>query len=206
MAIDYPLWYTLKQNSSTQLKAIATEEAAISAGRDFEVSIDRWRPYIEAQHKKALVNIMVNTVNQASDRSANRRSSLDNIDIIFDMYAVGEAGEVLPVDEIAAMRLDLLVAQVREGLTRLTFSDFGFSKDVELGHIIDHSLDFALNYFDQESQQATGQYAPARWSVNVQMPFIPTDDREYENLENLVVSVSDETLELFALNFEYDHS
>lgn len=201
--INYPLWYQLKKNIVIQLEAIATEERAVAAARDFEVSVDRWRPFIEAQQKKALVNIMVNNVGQVSERSANRRSSLDDITINADMYAIGKGGELLPADEVAADRLDLLVAQVREGLTRLTFSDFGFSLDSEFGHIIDHSLNFQLNYFDQESQEATGQYAPARWSVNVSMPFIPVDDRTYEDLEELNVSVSDETLALYEMKFEY---
>lgn len=206
MAIAFPLWYTLKQNIVTQLQAIAAEEALVSAGRDFEVAQDRWRPWIEEQQKKALVNVMIETVGVNGDRSTQRASTLDDILVKVDMYAIGEAGEILPADGVAAERLDLLVAQVRNGLTRLAFTDYGFSKDSTFGNVIDHDSNFALNYYDQESQQATGQYAPARWSFTVQMPFIPVDDNDYQNLEKLGVVVSDETAALFALDFTYDHS
>ena len=206
MAIALPLWNALKVNIVTQLTAIAVEETLVDAGRDFEVSKDRWRPWIEEQQKKALVNIMVDTVSGNGDRSTQRVSALDDIIVKADMYAIGKAGEVLPADEVAAERLDLLIAQVREGLTRLAFTDYGFTKDSTFGNVIDHDSNFQLNYYDQESQQATGQYAPARWSFTVQMPFIPVDDNDYENLEELGVVVSDETAALFALDFTYDHS
>lgn len=203
MAIALPLWYQLKQNIKVQLQDIATEEAAVSSGRDFEVSVDRWRPWIEEQQKKALVNIMVDTVGTDGDRSSQRRSSLDAVVVKVDMYAIGEAGQILPADAVAAERLDLLVAQVREGLTRLLFADFGFSKDPDKGFPIDRDLNFDLNYYDQEGEQATGQYAPARWSFTVKMPFIPVDDRDYDDLEELNIAVSDESLELFAMRFNY---
>ena len=69
--------------------------------------------------------------------------------------------------------------------------------------MIDRSLSFSLTYYDQENEQATGQYAPARWTVTVQMPFIPVDNNDYNDLEELNVSVKDEMLEQYALKFEY---
>lgn len=198
MAIDYPRWTQLKTNIVNQLKAIATEESLVSAGRNFLVEKDRWRPWIEAQQAIPLVNVMVQGVSQDSGRSASHRASLDEIQVNVDMYALGKAGDVLPADELAAQRLDLLIAQVREGLTRLNTFDFGFARDVEGGIIIDHNLDFTLTYYDQENEQATGQYAPARWSFNVKMPFIPEDKRVYTDLEELNVD-----LEKFALRFNY---
>lgn len=202
--INYPLWVQLKTNIVTQLTAIAVEETIVSPGRNFTVSKDRWRMWIEAEQNISLVNIMVSNVGQDSGRSQNRNSTLDQIDVVVDMYALGNAGEVLPFDEVAASRIDLLTAQVREGLTRLKFSDFGFSKDPEQGFIIDHNIDFTLTYYDQENEQSTGQYAPARWSFSVLMPFIPTDNNDYVDLEELNVSVSDETLELYAMKFNYN--
>jgi len=201
--INYPLWVQLKNNIVTQLKVIATEETIVDTARNFEVGKDRWMTWIEAQQKVSLVNVMVSNVGQNSGRSQNRVSSLDQINVVVDMYAIGKAGEILPPDEVAADRIDLLTAQVREGLTRLKFSDFGFSKDSNQGCIIDLISDFTLTYYDQVSEQSTGQYAPARWSFDVNMPFIPTDNNDYTDLEELNVSVSDETLSLYELKFNY---
>ena len=201
--ISYPLWTQLKINIVTILEEIATEETLVSAARNFIVAKDRWRPWVEAQQKIALVNILVQTVGQNTERSANRTSGLDDITVMVDMYALGEAGEVLPADEVAADRIDLLTAQVREGLTRLKNSDFGFSKDPDNGFLIDRNINFDLTMYDQENEQATGQYAPARWSFVVQMPYIPTDNNDYNNLTELNIQVKDETLDLYALQFTY---
>jgi hypothetical protein len=198
MAILPPLWSTLKTNIVTELTAIAAEENAVSPGRNFLVQKDRWRPWIEAQQNTPLVNVMVQTVGQDSARSANRRSSMDEITINVDMYALGKGGETLPADEVAAERLDLLIAQVREGLTRLDTNDFGFTRDPITGWSIDRNINFSLTYYDQENEQASGQYAPARWSFSVNMPFIPNDKRVYNNLEELNVNVQE-----YALRFDY---
>ena len=200
--ISYPLWFTLKGNIKTILETIATEETIIDSARNFEVEKDRWRPWIEAQQNVPLVNIMVQTVGLNAPRSTNRRSTLDDVTVNIDMYALGEAGDVLPVDEIAAKRLDLLIAQVREGLTRLAQTDFGFEKDPDGGFPIDReNADFTLTYYDQENEQATGQYAPARWTFIIQMAFIPTDNNEYNDLTELNVSLED--LTEFSLKFTY---
>jgi hypothetical protein len=201
--INYPLWVQLKTNIVTQLKAIATEETLVDAARNFKVYKDRWRMWIESQQNLSLVNVMVSNVGQNPEKSQHGGMSLDDISVVVDMYAIGKAGEVLPPDEVAADRIDLLTAQVREGLTRLKKYDFGFSKDPDQGFPIYHESDFALTYYDQETEQATGQYAPARWSFTVSMPFIPTDNNDYVNLDELNVSVSDETLELYKLKFNY---
>ena len=193
-----PLWTILKTNIVTELLAVAAEEAIVDPARNFLVGKDRWRPWIEAQQNVPLVNVMIQTVGQIPERSANRRSSLDDISINVDMYALGEGGNVLPSDQLAADRLDLLVAQVREGLTRLDTNDFGFVRDVDGGIIIDRNLAFSLTYYDQENEQSTGQYAPARWNFNVAMPFIPNDKRVYIDLDELNV-----TLEQYALRFNY---
>lgn len=202
--IDYPLWTPLKANIKTILEAIATEETIVSAARNFIVEKDRWRVWVEEQQKIALVNILVQTVGTNVDRSGSRRNTLNDINVMIDMYALGEAGEILPADEVAADRLDLLVAQVREGLTRLKESDFGFDVDSELGFLIDRGdTDFTLTYYDQENEQSAGQYAPARWTFAVQMPFIPTDNNDEIDLTEINVSVKDETLEQYALRFTY---
>ena len=200
--IDYPLWFTLKDNIKTILETIATDETIIDSARNFSVEKDRWRPWVEAQESVPLVNIMVQTVGTNTPRSSNRRNTLDDVTINIDMYALGEAGEVLPPDEIAAKRLDLLIAQVREGLTRLAQTDFGFEKDPDFGFPIDReNADFSLTYYDQENEQSTGQYAPARWTLIVQLAFIPTDNNTYNALTELNVSLED--LTEFSLKFNY---
>ena len=202
--IDYPLWYTLKNNIVIILKTIATEEAIVDSARNFAVEKDRWRPWVEAQQNVPLVNVMVQTIGLNTDRSSNRRNVLDDVTINIDMYALGEGGDVMPVDELAADRLDLLIAQVREGLTRLKQTDFGFTKDPDSGWPIDReNTDFTLTYYDQENEQATGQYAPARWTFIVQLVFVPVDDNVYAALTELNISVKDDTLEQYALRFTY---
>jgi len=204
--IAYPLWTDLKANVVAALEAVAAEEAAVSAGRNFQVTKDRWRPWIEGQQNTALVNVMTQTVDLNDERSGSRRNALDNIRVNVDMYALGKGGDVLPADELAALRVDLLAAQVREALTRLNDSDFGFTREnpaysaiiAEYGQLIDRDLNFQLTYYDQENEQSAGQYAPARWSFVVRMPFIPNDLRVYNDLEELNV-----TLQEFALKFDY---
>lgn len=206
--IDYPLWYTLKNNIKTILTAVAAEETLVSAGRNFEVSSNRFTPWLESQQNKALVNIMVQTVGLNADRSGSRRNGMDNITVILDMYALGRpvasGGSYLPSDDVAADRLDLLVAQVREGLTRLNLQDFGFTPDPTYGHMIDRNINFSLTYYDHENLESTGQYAPARWSFDVMMPFIPVDKREYPDLSELNITVKKDDLDNFAARFTYD--
>lgn len=206
--IPYPLWTTLKSNTVTMLEEVATEETLISAARNFLVQKNRWRPWIEAQQKIALVNVLVQTIGQDNERSSAHVSSLDNVTVFVDMYALGRGGEVLPADEISSDRLDLLTNQVREGLTRLKNHYFLFPTEnivdgEDLGPVIDTDLDFTLTYYDQENEQTTGQYAPARWSFNVQLAYIPTDNNDYNDLTELNISVKDDTLEQYSLRFEY---
>lgn len=203
MAIAYPLWRTLKLNVQTILKTIATEEAAVDPGRNFIVTRDRWRPWIEKQQEVPLVNIMCQAVNGVPERSGSRRNYLDSVNIFVDMYALGKGGETLPADEVAADRLDLLCNQVREGLTRLKEIDLGFPKDPIGGFLIDWDGNFDLTVYDQESEQSTGQYAPARWSFSVNMPYIPTDNNDYVDLEELNLKVTEDDLTLFETLFKY---
>ena len=198
MAINYPSWVQLKTNILNILSTIATEEALEDPARIFKVEKDRWRPWIESQQNIPLVNIMVSDVAPASNGSAARTHTQDEVTIDVDMYVLGESTDLLPADQICADRLDLLVAQVRAGLTRLDLIDFGFDVGT-----IDRSQALNLTYYSQEGETSLGQYAPARWSFSVILPFEPSDKKEYPNLEEINVSVSDETLEQYALKFIY---
>ena len=196
--IEYPLWYGLKSNIVDILTIIAAEETIVNSSRNFLVQKDRWRPWIEAQQEIPLVNVMVQGSNQDSGSSASRIYSTDEVTVNVDMYVLGQAGETLPADEIAAERLDLLVAQVREGLTRLDLLDFGFP----IGQI-SRDQNFTLTYYDQQNEESTGQYAPARWSFNVKFPFYPQDKGNYVNLSELNVTINDDLAELYKLKFNY---
>ena len=68
---------------------------------------------------------------------------------------------------------------------------------------INRSQNLTLTYYDQENEQSTGQYAPARWSMDVQFPFEPQDKKEYIDLTELNVSISDDLAELYSLKFNY---
>lgn len=199
--IDYPLWTTLKENIVTALETIATEEKAVDTARDFEVHKDKFRPWIESAQSTAMVNVMVQNVSQSSDRSGSRKSSIDEVVILVDMYAIRGAGETLPADEDAAKRLDLLVAQVRAGLTRLAGQDFSMFDDGD--PVIEVNGNLTLSIYDQATSEATGQYAPARWSMNVYMPYIPTDNSTTTALTELSISVSEDDLLSWSALFDY---
>lgn len=201
MAVEYPAWSTLKSNIVSILEVIAAEETLEDSDRDFTVGKDRYRPWIEPDQTKPLVNVMVQGVGQDSATSASRTNSTDEITVNVDMYAIGIAGEALPVDEVAANRIDLLIAQVREGLTRLGQINFGF----DTGKLYTN-LNYTLTYYDQENQESAGQYAPARWSFTVKTPFTPADNNTYIDLEELNVDISDDLAELYSLQFKYDGS
>jgi hypothetical protein len=203
--INYPLWYTLKNNIVSALETIATEEALVSAARNFEVEKDRWRPWIESQQSVPLVNVMVQNVSPIAEQSGSKKSTMNQIIVMIDMYVMGKAGETLPVDTYAADRLDLLTAQVREGLTRLASFDFGMF-DTDGDPLIEKGADLTLQIYDQENEQVTGQYAPARWSLTVNMPFIPTDDNSLLNLEEIGVQVKEDDLDVWAVEFAYTNT
>jgi hypothetical protein len=148
---------------------------------------------------------MVSQSQRNRERSSNRRGYLFDVDVMVDMYALGKAGEVLPADEVSADRLDLLTAQVLEGLTRLKEIDFGFPKDPIYGFAIDLTeTNFTLNYYDHESEQSSGQYAPARWAFTVQLVYVPTDNNDYNALEELNIVVKKDELDNYAALFQYE--
>jgi len=173
MSVSYPQWHTLKTNLVTIFEDVATAEAAIDPGRDFEVVKDRWRPWVEKQQGKALLNIMVDTVQQQGAGSMRHLGFAVTVNL--DMYALGnyqeQAGLFTPADEVAANRLDLLVAQVLYGLTRLENYDLGFAG----GQIGANAKNLSLMMYSHEREEATGQYAPARWAFEVTLPYDPED-------------------------------
>ncbi len=65
------------------------------------------------------------------------------------------------------------------------------------------NTNFTLSVYDQEGQNSSKQYAPARWSFTVEMAYIPTDNNDYNDLEELGVTVTIDDLDSFSQEFDY---
>jgi hypothetical protein len=206
MAVAMPAYSTLKTNLKTILEAVATAEAAESAARNFTVTKDRWRPWIENQQDVALVNVMIDSIQPAGGGS--RRYSTQQVTVNFDMYVLGTTEEqvntgagtytVIPADENAALRLDLLIAQVQYAITRMVNQDFGMGA----GKVGFSLGGLRLQVYSQEAEEATGQYAPARWSMDVTLPYYPTDDAETNAIAEIDLTMA-QALESWAVKYTY---
>lgn len=184
MPVSMPVHATLKANIVAALREVATAEKSVSPYRDFVVTHDRWRPWIENQQGVALVNVMVDSVK--SGGGGSRQNITDLISVNIDMYVLGtheeqttidqatglETMTLVPIDEAAAARLDLLTAQVRHAITRMKNGDLGFSA----GQIIPNFGAATLTIYTQEGEDSTGNYAPARYSFDVTAAYLPADD------------------------------
>ena len=180
MAVAYPAWYSVQTGIISALEKVATEESAIDEARNFIVSRDRWRPWIENQQNVALVNVMIENVSPGG--GGTRRFTQDRVTINIDCYVLGTTEEqtnegtgavtLTPADEFAAARLHLLVAQARHAITRMSEQDFGLSA----GAIDTHALKASVQIYNQEGDESIGSYAPARISLEVVLPFEPSDD------------------------------
>lgn len=180
MAVAYPAWYNIQTGIITSLEKVATEESAVDEARSFIVSRDRWRPWIENQQNVALVNVMIENVSPGG--GGTRRYTQDRVAINIDCYVLGTTEEqtndgtgavtLTPADEFAAARLHLLVAQARHAITRMSEQDFG----LPAGTIDTHALKASVQIYNQEGDESTGSYAPARISLEIVLPFEPSDD------------------------------
>ena len=204
MAVARPTYSTLKKNIVTILQEVATAEAIVSASRAFTVQRDRWRPWIENQQSVALVNVMVDSVSPAAG-GGTKFYTPDHVTVNIDMYVLGTEQDqvsalgvhtLVPVDEVAADRLDLLIAQVRFGLTRMLRQDFGFAAGK-----IGRAIGMNLTLYPQEGSQDAGNYAPARWSFTVDLPYYAEDDGATVAIEEL--NVSFDAAEPWGLKYTY---
>ena len=203
--VSLPAYSTLKANIVTLLQEVATAEVLIDAGRGFTVTRDRWRPWIESQQSTALVNVMVDSVQSAGGGTAHNVT--DRVNVNLDMYVLGTYDEQIdsdtgavtltPADEIAAARLDLLVNQVRHGIARMKNRDLGFAA----GKIM-RNIGASLNIYNAEGQESTGCYAPARWSLTVDLAYEPDDDATTVAMTELNLTWKD-TLESWASRYTY---
>lgn len=180
MAVAYPTWYSVQTGIISALEKVATEENSIDEARNFIVSRDRWRPWIENQQNVALVNVMIENVSPGG--GGTRRYTQDRVTINIDCYVLGTTEEqtnegtgavtLTPADEFAAARLHLLVAQARHAITRMSEQDFGLAA----GTIDTGALKATVQYYNQEGDDSIGSYAPARVSFELTLPFEPADD------------------------------
>jgi hypothetical protein len=211
MAVSMPLYATVKSNIKTFLEAVADEEKTISAGRNFAVTKDRWRPWIEKEQNIALVNIMVDGIEPVANRSAAKTYMLMKTTFNLDMYVMGTAEEqgiydeedeligvsVLPADEKAQERLDLLIMQVLHGIMRLKNADFGLAPGK-----IEPSISPSLQMYSQEAEATYGQYAPARWTFDLNLPYYPADDAALVKITEINVAF-EQALETWSLKYKY---
>jgi len=211
MAVAIPQHAILKENIVTALKEVATAEKAVNAYRDFTVEHDRWRPWIENQQGIALVNVMVDTV--TSGGGGSRQNITDKISVNIDMYVLGtheeqtstdpetdlETTTLVPIDEAAAARLDLLTAQVRYAITRMKNGDLGFSA----GQIVPNFGAATLTLYPQEGEDSTGNYAPARYSFEVTASYVPADDATVAALTEIDL-VFNQALDDWACKYVYE--
>ena len=205
MAVAMPGFSTLKANIVTALREVATAENAVSTARNFIVTQDRWRPWIENQQSVALVNVMVDNV--SSSGGGSHFNVTDRISVNIDMYVLGTYDEqvsagsgaitLTPADEIAAARLDLLTAQVRHAISRMKNSDLGFAAGQ-----VSRNISASLTIYSQEGEEATGNYAPARWTLTVDMAYEPDDDAAATEITELNLTWKD-ALESWASRYTY---
>lgn len=187
MAVAYPTWYNIQTGIVNALNTVATAEATIDTARNFVVARDRWRPWIENQQNVALVNVVVDSVRP--DGGGTRRYTQDRITFNIDCYVLGTAEEqtdeetgavtLTPADEFAAARLHLLVAQVRHAITRMSAQDFGMSA----GTVDTLALKTVIQAYNQEGDESTGSYAPARIQLEVIAAYEPADDWAFVEID-----------------------
>lgn len=207
MAVAYPAWYSVQTGIISALEKVATEESSIDEARNFIVSRDRWRPWIENQQNVALVNVMIENVSPGG--GGTRRYTQDRVTINIDCYVLGTNEEqtnegtgavtLTPADEFAAARLHLLVAQARHAITRMSEQDFG----LPAGTIDTGALKASVQIYNQEGDDSTGSYAPARISLEVVLPFEPSDDGVAVDITNAQIKFK-QTIESWFVKHSYE--
>jgi hypothetical protein len=203
--IALPGWGILPGKVTTILKAIAAEEKIVDPAREFLAEEARWRGWVEKQQSIALVNVILDSVQPAQAGSGSRHSKMFDATINLDMYVLGTYVEqtiegvtsVMPADRVAASRLYLLTAQVLHAITRKDNQDLGFVPGT-----IGVFGNLSLSLWSQENEQATGQYAPARWSFTVGVPFVPQEGPDLPDLTELNIEMK-QLLESWGAKFTY---
>lgn len=192
--ISIPLYSTVMDGMESAVKEVADSEKAINTARYFIVEKNRSRPEIEDVNRKAIVNILLDKVETDTERST-KHLKIHKATYHFDMYAKGDGKDMSPADEVAAIRLHLLTAQVEYGITAMKNARFG----LQVGQI-DGSIETFLQFFSSEdSKESTSIFAPARFIMICYFPYYPAG---LENLPDLD-TVDIKLLEDWNLQFDY---
>ncbi len=203
--VSLPAYAVVRENIKDLIQEVATAEAAVASWRGFTVCKDRTRPWLEKEQKavKALVNI----ITDSKEAIGNARYKKDEVTFFIDLYAFGRAKNVtvegvtslLPADEAAAARLDLLVEQVEFALTRMKNHDLGITAGM-----ISRNISSTLQFWSQEAEDSTGQYAPARFTIRVNLAYTVADDGTTAAISKLTTTTTlAEGLESWKQDFTY---
>ena len=183
MSIALPLYYDVMPGMEAAIEEVRAAEAIVAPARNFEISLNRGRPYIESVEKKALVNILLKKVETDSERSSKHQKVHKGI-YHFDMYVRGTTTDLEPADESSMLRLLLLSAQVESALTAMKNQRFGLT----VGKIDRRiALDLEIYPFEDPRESAS-TYAPARFTMECFFPYSPSD-LELPDLESLDIKM-----------------
>lgn len=170
MSIPLPLYSTVITGMKNAIDEVRVSESAINTALDFEISINRSRPYIESVNNKALVNILLNKVAPDRERSS-KHNKIHMATYYFDMYVRGSDSDLIPADETAVLRLHLLTAQIEFALTAMKNARFG----LPVGQI-DSRIDLDLEFYTiEDDRESTSPFAPARFIMVCYFPYNPED-------------------------------
>lgn len=169
MSVPFPLYAQAIDGIYDAIKEVADAEAIIDPVLGFVVSKNRARPYIESVTNKALVNVLLNKVDPTgmSSQYAERLTATYHL----DMYVRGADTVLIPADESASTRLQLLTGQVMFAVKAM--KNIRFNLDVgQIARNIESSLQF---YELEDDRQSSSMYAPARYIFKCDFPYSPED-------------------------------
>jgi len=170
MSISFPLYAQAIEGIYDAIKEVADAEYAEDPVLGFEVSKNRARPYIESVTNKALVNILLNKVDPISKESSEY-GEMQTATYHLDMYVRGSDTDLVPADESAIIRLQLLTSQVMFAIKAMKNVRFNISVG-KIRRRIESSLQF---YDIEDDRQSSSMYAPARYIFSCDFPYAPDD-------------------------------
>jgi hypothetical protein len=200
MAIGYPIYSTIITGTDgimDALEEVAASEAAESAARNFSVENGRSRAYVETVKNKALVNVVLYSVEPDRERSSIHQQ-LDRVTYHVNMYVKGNDDSLTPADAAATNRLHLLANQVRYALTQLKNRDFGLT----VGQVDTRASSISIQFYPHEDENSASVYAPARAVMTVYFPYDLADTATKTAIASVkATSVSADDLEIWAMRY-----
>lgn len=210
-AIAQPLHHTLKENIVTILNAFSAIDVT-EGNPGFIAERDRYRNWNYPSEMEARVNVIVESITPEGGGSQRHTSYKATVNI--DMYVIGgestettteEEGEeittLVPVNIVAADRLDLLIAQVQYALTQCVTHDFYLTP----GLVGRNGKSLRLTMNNQGDVQTVGVFAPARFTLEVILAYNAADNGTTFELTPLTLTM-EKALEDLSLTFTYDHT